>query len=1524
MKTKNFIITLVALLAFAGNAWAQTWTASAVGAGEFYLYNVGAEAYMVPGNNWGTRASVNPIGGTTLTLAVSGNGYTISTAPLFSGRYLGQDGYMDNGTAFAWVFEPVTGETNVYKMKRNSDYFYADAGATTTSIGADPGTNYAKWKLVSKTDRIADLANASETNPKDATFLITCPNFDRNANTGVWSMQASNQNLSGGNDNNRCAESWRATFTLSQTLSGLPNGYYQVRAQAALTDYDNVGSNYPYVYAAEQTADFNLMQHGENGMGQLSDRFLAGEYWTNWTASTIVANGSLTIGAKNNRNNTWSIWDNFQLRYLGAVTDLSAYEELLANAVAAANDLNGLIPTAAYNALNAVVTDNNHTYSTATDYEAAIANINNAISTYGSNDMQTAYANFYTYKTTIQALSDGQESSTALTTFNNSVSNASSTVENQTTVAGVNNQITALRSAGLTYISSVEGQFDITFLASTAIGDWKNYYGNPAGTLADQFLTNRPSDVPQFPEFYIGQCDLVGKQLYQTVEDLPAGYYQVGMYAGAMYTPGRGFDTEAIEGDANRTFAFAGDEANSTSIQRTGMPIKFATVMNFPDLTILDVNVHLTGSGLTNDLTFGITKDSNGSNWQFAQIASIVYSSQPDLTQLEATRDALVAEAQGILTRDGDYLTAAQQQALQAAITAGNNANTFETLNTVTLTTLPNAINTAKQQIAQAQAAIPVMHQALERFEQYYNLVDGTDYQRVTMSAKAWTDLLDKVNAATLALDDISQAANYATIAADLNAQMDATDVSIRLFKSYKAMVEGLQSLNITEGTTYAADSYMNTDEAEQTAIAAMNDAFKAWAATQAGYVDVAGFLGDNLDFSGTESATAYENVKDIVEWEETYSGISDNWAFITTKNANYTDELYVRANWESAATLSVSKLKMLPEGKYRLTFSWNSNLQNMTNLSAYKLGATSTTIGQATSEAERLEYEFEVTDAATNFDLVFGFTRTTTGNAAAQILVDNITLELIAGDEFKLAYEAAQGVSSDDATKAAAKSAVTEYADNYDSTAELNGFADAAARTQAINVLKNAKTIADANGDATSLVVNADLMNTTITNRAPAGWNTFYEGDDGGDIWVRAQDGAQVFNIWTGRIALIDMTQTIANLPKGAYRLSIDMGTDGFREDGSAPLFNFVNPSNMPIGASELVTTQNNAQNRAFDTYTSAAEVGTDHSVTIGIRSEGNYFQMKNIRLEYIGDATTAAAETDASFVRQDFFWLDKNAASGAEIYLDNAEKYANASNVKVYPTGVNKIIHGLAGQFATSVPNVDANGVITITDGYPLTNTKAFTATSATYSRDMSRTWGTLILPYPLTSDENVQYYTFKQISTDAEGQDFMGFVPAESVAANTPVVFKKLGSEATSVTLAGSGGVTTTTADQGTASVDNEDWTMEGVYASTTLTNEQIDGTVYYIAQDQFWKANTEVGLTIPAFRAYFHGPAGEGAAKFRIKVLDGDATSIVDLQQGIELRGDIYTLGGQLVRKNATSLEGLQRGTYIIGGKKVFIK
>ncbi len=1565
MKTKNFIITLVALLAFAGNAMAQRditsqyitnaklsdglngWTnnnfnapqrgnntegyASECYAGwgglEKTAYSLKQTITLPAGNyrlvnysffRYGLNADTDA--SKSLCNLFAGN----TSVPIKTlGSITGVGGYANSQAEGANCFDS--------KMYRNVVEFTIAADNTSIEIGLDGTFDLKQSWVIAGMFELFDMDDlTSVSSPTDMTYAITNPGFEyRNltgwTNNGFTYMDNNNWNThTGVGWVEKYGGSGAGNATLTQTLTNVENGLYEVILNGHLQQ--GSGNSGFYLYANE-------------------DKTSIGSTTQDYSVRTTVTNNQLTIKiATESCTGNWAAFDKIRLKFYG--DPLEAYKDLLATKVAEAQALvnGGTLRTGAANQLQGIIDANDNdpeTFTTEAEFNTAVSNIEAGMAQ--ANQIAATYAEFDAYKTLIDNLAAGQESSSALTAFQNAVNTANTAVTNATSTSVVPAQITNLRSAGLTYISdsSVTGQFNITFLASQNWQDWRRYDGTPEGTgaglLADAFLHNRPAEIPSFPEYWVANATYTGKQLWQTVSGLPAGYYQVGMYAGALSTSQRdNFPTEATDGDSDRTFAFAGDEADASSMMRTGMPIKFATEVDFSELTILDVNVHLTGSGNTNNLTFGITKDSNGSNWHFAQIASIVYSNQPDLTQLEATRDALVAEAQGILNRDGDYLTAAQQQALEDAITAGNNANTFESLNTVTLTTLPNAINTAKQQIAQAQAAIPVMHKALERFEQYYNLVDGTDYQRVTMSAKAWTDLLTAVNKVTTALDDISQAPQYATIAADLNAQMDATDVSIRLFKSYKAMVEGLQYKNIAEGTTYAANTYMDTDAKEQEAIAAMNDAFKTWATSQAGYVDVAGFLGDNLDFSAAEGSQlgTIGEIFDMAGWEETYDNVTVATDYLRNQNTSHPSQLYIRSNWGSVATyLTASKLRMLPEGKYRLTLSWNSNLQNMTNLSAYTLGSTSTTIGEATTEAKTLEYEIEVSGAATDFDLVFGFQKTGTGNTPAEILVDDITLELIAGDEFKMAYEAAQTVADNTAAKAAAKSAIDEYADNYASTADLNGFADAATRQTAINVLKNAKTIADANGDATSLVVNADLINTTVTDRAPAGWNTYYEGDDGGDIWVRAQDGAQVFNIWTGRIALIDMTQTIADLPKGAYRLSIDMGTDGFREDGSAPLFNFVNPSNMPIGASELVTTQNNAQNRAFDTYTSAAEVGTDHSVTIGVRSEGNYFQMKNIRLEYIGDATTAAAETDNAYARQDFFWQDKGVASGAEIYLDNTEKYANASNVKVYPTGVNKIIHGLSGLFDSSVPNADNGGTcanLVITDGTALVNTLAFTATAATYSRSMGATtiWGTLLLPYPLTSDDNVQYYTLTNVTGASSEDDTMGFTPASEVPANTPVVFKKLTEDATSITMPGSGDVTTTDAEQGATSVNAEkvsDWTMEGVYAQKVLTEAEIaEGTSYYVAQNKFWKATATSGLTINPFRAYFHGPASSAVKSFRIMIFDDEATRIVDLEKGIELGGDIYTLGGQLVRKNATSLEGLPRGTYIIGGKKVFIK
>lgn len=873
------------------------------------------------------------------------------------------------------------------------------------------------------------LDNASASNPVDITpWYVTNATFDANNSDGWETTFSANASNWWGSHafNHLGAENYQQMAEVKQTLT-LPNGSYKVSLQGAS---NKVSENLAYVFATYNgntqktyftqstvsTPDknkWNDMQY--NLLLMMQNR----SYGQVQTAEITVSTGSLTIGYKNEGGWSWDVYDNFKLYCTGL--DLSAYVDQLSDLVSECNTFisSGVVPDACENAISSAVSTYNQSYTTAKKYSNAIVQLTNVLNTYRNDEeLKSAYARFKDFKTHVEGLTTGQGSSSALTTFNSAVSNASAAAEDATTVSAINAQIPNLRSAALTYISSVEGQFDITFMASQNTGDWKKKDGSAAGEVT--WAVSNRGDW-SFAESYESTCATTGTVLYQTMDDLPEGYYYVGMYAMAAYTPGRNFDTQATEGDANRSYAFAGNLNDAGSIMRTGIPIPFKTTFDFSELTTLDVNVHLASTAA---LTFGVQKDANGSNWHFAQIASVIYSKDPDLTGLMATRDALVAEAAGIKNgANGELLTDAQKTDLQSAIDAGNAANTFDALNTVTLTTLPNAINTAKQQIQIVKTNRVLMIVALERFENDYNLADGTDYSRLKMSAGAWTDLLTKVDAVTTALDDVSLASEYETRKNNLVAQMDATDVSLRLFKSYKAMFTGVSSFcNIQESA-----SWTDSDAAEQAAITEMNTAFTTYSDNQTDDFSVSAFLGGNLDFSAAEgdalNTENSNNIHEVAGWEVSYAD-ADAWAQILTHKDGCDEKLYMRKNWGDAATkLMILKEKMLPVGKYKLTLSWNSNMENMANRSQFKVGDAAIAIGEVSDGTEPLEYQFEVTEAAKPFDLVIGFQKSGTGDKPAQIIVDDITLTCLGANNRLLAdYDA--GALWFDATSGPYKSA--------------------------------------------------------------------------------------------------------------------------------------------------------------------------------------------------------------------------------------------------------------------------------------------------------------------------------------------------------------------------------------------------------------------------------------------------------------------------------------------------------------------
>lgn len=333
---KNFILSITMLLCMmmsAVYAQAQSWTASAPEAGTFYLYNVGAEKFMASGTSWGSRASIEPHGAMALTLAASGAGYTISTAPIYDGKYLGADGYMDNGTAAVWEFEAVAGQTNTYKLKNGSNYLVWDGGnALTTSLQASATDNNGYWKLVTRANLLAVLPDGTLEDPVDATYLIG-NNWFAKGNGGTYGRDVVPTDWTGtqvtdywGRDTweateaNYCPEMFHKTYDLYQTLSSMPNGTYTIAAQGFYRA-DGTPSKVPYIYANSDQATLKLLTSENppagtpNDIGAAATAFLQGYY--NVSVTTKVTDGTLRIGVKDETDVCWSAFDNFSLIYKG-------------------------------------------------------------------------------------------------------------------------------------------------------------------------------------------------------------------------------------------------------------------------------------------------------------------------------------------------------------------------------------------------------------------------------------------------------------------------------------------------------------------------------------------------------------------------------------------------------------------------------------------------------------------------------------------------------------------------------------------------------------------------------------------------------------------------------------------------------------------------------------------------------------------------------------------------------------------------------------------------------------------------------------------------------------------------------------------------------------------------------------------------------------------------------------------------------------------------------------------------------
>lgn len=294
-------------------------TESALADGTYFLQNVAAQKFFAAGHSWGTQAIVNNEGLDIIVAATPEGKYHLDAQIRRddTNHFVGSNLFTDS-PAYDWTIAKVA--DNIITLANDTAFIAVNEKDELVLV--KEATEAAQWKIVTYEERIKALEGATESTPANATFAIKDANFGRcDSRSSFWTMEASNQNLSGGNNENNCAESWHSTFTLSQTIEGLPNGVYELTAQGFYRQDGEDTENLPYFFINDKKATFPEMTGTENSMSDASVSFTSGLY-TIKPIQVIVTDGTITVGAKNEANLTiWCIWDNFQLKYLGAADE---------------------------------------------------------------------------------------------------------------------------------------------------------------------------------------------------------------------------------------------------------------------------------------------------------------------------------------------------------------------------------------------------------------------------------------------------------------------------------------------------------------------------------------------------------------------------------------------------------------------------------------------------------------------------------------------------------------------------------------------------------------------------------------------------------------------------------------------------------------------------------------------------------------------------------------------------------------------------------------------------------------------------------------------------------------------------------------------------------------------------------------------------------------------------------------------------------------------------------------------------
>lgn len=400
-------------------AWAQTspYTGTAVAEGEeFYLYNVESGLWLQNNDSkmhdWHTRGAIGTRG-LDFKLTRSGGGYLIN-GKLGKKSLASGNNYLDSNDTDVWTFESVEkdGVSNAYKIYCGvyvlGTVYYDEAKAANnlfTQTGTkrwylenpDFNKNMTErntWQIVTKEERLAKLATATEGAPQDASWLVPSADFVNNdtrfslwtrTNSGGDLLRTGDANGDFGRGSMIMSSVNSNSFDMNVTISSLPNGKYTMQLQGFYRDgtLAEIASKHDggtevlrakyYANGVEGSLRSIIDGTTVKEAGPNNHYWAAGSYFVpdnsdiasaqrcmNKTCSYVndpiefyVVNGKATIGVKKTSKSEgdWTVFDNIKLTYYGPL-DLSGYLTALNNAIAEAEGFTGVTTTALQNALD--------------------------------------------------------------------------------------------------------------------------------------------------------------------------------------------------------------------------------------------------------------------------------------------------------------------------------------------------------------------------------------------------------------------------------------------------------------------------------------------------------------------------------------------------------------------------------------------------------------------------------------------------------------------------------------------------------------------------------------------------------------------------------------------------------------------------------------------------------------------------------------------------------------------------------------------------------------------------------------------------------------------------------------------------------------------------------------------------------------------------------------------------------------------------------------------------------------------